>query len=349
MRSLGGGRDPPCPFRALPPMKTSSLRVLCASLLLLATAPSGPAQERVPIRVAIALFPGAQILDFTGPWETFVQAGYRVYTAAATTEPVLTNGGMRLLPDHAFADAPEADILVIPGGAVPHRLPENDPLVRWVKGRAEGARYVLTVCNGSFVLGPTGLARGRSITTNAGMIGHLEAFVDGATAVYDRRFVADGKLVTAGGLCAGIDAALHLVGEIDSPGRAREVANKMEYDWRPEAGYARSKLADFDLYRALDFAPPLRKKVLRYEGDETHWTADFLVRRPVTLEAFAAELEESARSLDWTPVARHVAEREIELVWTYADPRGAPWKLTARFLATEASDEHRMVLEIERR
>lgn len=325
------------------------LRALCVPILLLATTDTGVAQERIPIRVAIALFPGAQILDFTGPWETFGQAGYRVHTVASTKDPVLTNLGMRLLPDHTFADAPEADILVIPGGAVPHRLPADDPLVRWVKERSERARYVLTVCNGAFVLGPTGLARGRSITTNAGMIGHLESFVDGATAVYDRRFVADGKLVTAGGLSAGIDAALFLVGEIDSPGRAREVANKLEYDWRPEGGYARSKLADFELYRALDLAPPLRKKVLRYEGDEAHWTADFLVRRPVTLEAFAAELEESARSLDWTPVAEHVAEREIELAWTYTDPRGRPWRLTARFTATQVSEEHRLVLELERR
>src|SRR5262249_43169267 len=62
--------------------------------------------------------------------------------------------------------------------------------------------------------------------------------------VGDRRFVDNGKIITAAGLSAGIDGALHVVEVMLGPGAAQQVALAEEYDWRPSHGFVRAALAD---------------------------------------------------------------------------------------------------------
>ena len=68
--------------------------------------------------VAILVFNGVEIIDFSGPYEMFGAAGYDVYTVAATKDPVTTAMGMTVVPKYTFADAPAPDVLLVPGGGV---------------------------------------------------------------------------------------------------------------------------------------------------------------------------------------------------------------------------------------
>jgi transcriptional regulator GlxA family with amidase domain len=53
--------------------------------------------------------------------------------------------------------------------------------------------------------------------------------IDGTIDVRRGRFVDDGDVITAAGLSAGIDMALHVVGRLVSPERARDVREGIEY------------------------------------------------------------------------------------------------------------------------
>jgi DNA-directed RNA polymerase subunit RPC12/RpoP len=91
-------------------------------------------------KVAILIFDGAEIIDWTGPYEMFGAAGFDVYTVAQTKAPITTAMGMVVTPKHAFADAPQPDVLLIPGGGV--KATQDDPTtIAWIRNVAAHARY----------------------------------------------------------------------------------------------------------------------------------------------------------------------------------------------------------------
>src|SRR5262249_27321862 len=119
--------------------------------------------------VAILVFDGAEIIDFTGPWEVFGAAGFDVYTVAATREPVTTAMGMKVVPRYTFADAPRAAILVVPGGTVKGAR-SSEATSRWVKEASAHAEQTMSVCNGAFILAGAGLLDGLTATTTDHLI-----------------------------------------------------------------------------------------------------------------------------------------------------------------------------------
>ena len=281
----------------------SILIILLLSLTLDSLAQTPPRRPRKS--VAILIFEGVQIIDYTGPYEVFGQAGYNVFTVGEKTSTLTTSMNMLVTPSFDLTTAPEADIIVLPGGNVAHDIAESHPMVQWIKAREGRASYILSVCNGAFMLGATGFLDNRKATTTAGMINHLQMYVPKVKPVYDQRFVQDGKFISAGGLSAGIDASIHIVSLLETKGRAQEVANKMEYNYDPAGTYVRTKLVDYQLARLLDFNPPLRGKTLLYEGDEKNWTASYQLTRNQTLAEFNGQLYEMAKSLGWKVISEN--------------------------------------------
>ena len=239
-------------------------RTLAAAIVLMAAAvPAMLAIGRGERNVAILIFPGVQIIDYTGPYEVLGHASvngqraFRIYTVSETTDPITTAMGMTVVPAFAFDRAPKADVLVVPGGGVDPHL-ENPAYLRWLRASAKDAEVVLSVCNGAFFLAKAGLLDGLEATTFAGLIEELKTAAPKTKVVSDRRFVDNGKIVTAAGLSSGIDGALHVIEKLYGKGAAQVAAVGMEYDWRPDSGWARASLADRHLrpaFEALDDYP----------------------------------------------------------------------------------------------
>lgn len=103
---------------------------------------------------------------------------------------------------------------------------EDEEVLGFLRRQAEGARYVTSVCTGSLVLAATGLLAGRRATTHWASHDFLVRL--GAIAV-QARVVADGKFVTGGGVTAGIDMALRVVGDLLSRETAEAVQLNLEY------------------------------------------------------------------------------------------------------------------------
>jgi transcriptional regulator GlxA family with amidase domain len=201
----------------------------CGMTLIERSAGMKQAAEKQPT-VAILLFDGVEIIDYSGPWEVFGAAGFAVHTVAAGTGPVKTVFGQKVIPDYTLESSPHADILLIPGGGI--SSPLNDSrVIGWIQSRAKESGYVVSVCNGAFILAKAGLLDGLSATTTRGLIGRLAKTALKTKVVHDQRYVDNGKVITTGGLSAGIDGALHVVSKILGKEAAQSVATGLEYKW----------------------------------------------------------------------------------------------------------------------
>ncbi len=193
--------------------------------------------REMPIRnVAIFIFDEIEVLDFCGPFEVFVVAGragsFDVYTVAEHASPIRTRGGMQVIPTYTWDEAPDPHILVVPGGKGTQPLMHHHLTLEWVRATATRAEFVLSVCTGALLLAKAGLLDGLTATTHHRSLELLSESAPGADVVSDRRYVDNGKIITAAGISAGIDASLHLVERLLGREHAEETAVHMEYDWQ---------------------------------------------------------------------------------------------------------------------
>lgn len=184
-----------------------------------------------PRNVAIVVYPGVELLDFAGPGEVFSAAGFNVFTVAATREPIVSQGFVRVTPEHSIADAPNIDILVIPGGRAAS-VYDDPKMMAWVKTRVAAAELTMTVCTGALVLARAGVLDGLRATTHYNAIASLRKFPR-ITVVPEDRFVDNGRIVTTQGVSAGIDGALHVVERLLGAEAAWSDARYMMYHWEP--------------------------------------------------------------------------------------------------------------------
>jgi transcriptional regulator GlxA family with amidase domain len=192
------------------------------------------------VRIAIALFDGAEELDWAGPWEVLAawaqgwpDDGVEVFTVAREDGVVTCAKGLRVLPDQTWASAPPLDVLVYPGGAGTRRELADEVVLDWLRGLRAADTLMTSVCTGALVYAAAGLLDGRPATTWWGALDRLGELGDGIDVRPDDRWVDSGEVVTAAGVSAGIDMALHLVARLHSVERAREVRRYIQYDPEP--------------------------------------------------------------------------------------------------------------------
>lgn len=335
-----------------------SYRALPLLLLAFASFAGSPlwSQHQMPAgpKVAILLFEGVQIIDYTGPYEVFGQAGFPVFTVAPSAGPITTAMGMKVTPTHTLADAPAAEILLLPGGGVDRHL-DNPELVAWIRKRAAAADHVLSVCNGAFFLARAGLLDGLAATTFYDLIPRLKEETPKARIVSDQRYVDNGKIVTTAGLSSGIDGSLHLVEKILGRGRAQQVALNMEYDWKPDSAYARASFADRHLRslfgRSLELEIPGggEAKVVSTAGNTAQWEARWQVKTRTPLADLRAALAQHLTANGkWSPRAP-APSAGMAREWRFTDEDRRPWNAWVDLEpASGAPGEYRIVIRIER-
>ena len=191
------------------------------------------------MRIAIAVFDGAEELDFAGPWE--VLAAWRflspdeveVVMVGDNTEPVTCAKGMRVLPETTWDELGDIDVLVYPGGrGTRPQLGDEERRARLRKLKERGT-LMTSVCTGALVYADAGLLDGQPATTYWSAFDELRALGRDIVVRPDERFVDNGDVITAAGVSAGIDMALHLVGRLGSPEKARKVRRYIQYDPQP--------------------------------------------------------------------------------------------------------------------
>jgi putative intracellular protease/amidase/YHS domain-containing protein len=188
-----------------------------------------PAKGDIPI--AFVISEGAVVIDFCGPWEVFrdvmVSGGdhpFRLYTVSDKTDPIHAGGGMKILPDYTFANAPAPKVIVIPAQSEPSKA-----MLEWIRQSTKNTDVTMSVCTGAFVLAKTGLLSGKSATTFHSAFNSFAMEFPDIHLKRGARFVEDGNLSSAGGLSSGIDLALRVVERYYGREVAQKTAYNMEY------------------------------------------------------------------------------------------------------------------------
>lgn len=298
-------------------------------------------------KVAILVFNSCEILDFSGPYEMFGAAGCEVYTVAATKDPVTTAMGLTVVPRYTFADAPQADVLVIPGGGV-KAAAQDAATLAYIRKATEGTKQTMSVCNGAFILANTGLLDGLSATTTNGNIPRMAKQYPKIKVVSDQRYVDNGHLVTTAGLSAGMDGALHVIAKLFGTGYAQQVALSEEYDWQATSKYARAALADHQIPElGLDSLGTW--DVERMEGDTGRWDVVATGKLKITADDLERHVENRLVAGKWTRVGTPAVSGTTRTsTWRFTGNDGKPWKGTLKVDGAAAAREAKASLSVAR-
>ncbi|MER7276520.1 DJ-1/PfpI family protein [Dactylosporangium sp. NPDC000244] len=171
-------------------------------------------------------------LDIVGPYEVLSRLpGASITFVGSGPGPVPADTGLLHLGDRSgFAEAPEPDVVVVPGGPDVAAQVADAELGEWLRRVDAGATWMTSVCTGSLILAAAGLLRGRAATSHWLVTERLREY---GALPSPGRVVVDGKYATAAGVSAGIDLALTLAGRIAGPQVAQAIQLAIEYDPHP--------------------------------------------------------------------------------------------------------------------
>lgn len=289
-----------------------------------------------PYKVAILLFDNVEIIDYTGPYEVLGAAGLDVFTVSQDGKMLKTAMNMLVTPHYSIDSCPAFDILLIPGGgsSLPGKagvgsIIANPVMMNWVKEKTAAAKHVMSVCNGAFILAHAGLLDGLEATTFWRAIPDLDTLLPNTKVVSDKRFTDNGKIITTAGLTSGIDGAFHLVEKLFGRGQAQTKALGLEYNWQPEANYARAALADKHMHFWL--TDEGNAETLSREGNREHWQSKWRVTDLPAEKLFASTNESILKNNVWTTphVIWQKAEKQpsepYQSLWKFQDENGDWW------------------------
>ncbi len=190
-------------------------------------------------KIGILLFNEVEVLDFAGPFEVFSITenkegngkAFKVHTVARTKEIISARNGLKVQPDYDFQDAPQFDILIIPGGYGAEEIEiHNQETIEWIRMRAHEVKLLASVCTGAFLLAEAGLLDGIQATTHWMDINRLKKEYPLVKALRDVKYVDAGNIITSGGISAGINMSFYIIKKLLGEDIAKATAKRMEYD-----------------------------------------------------------------------------------------------------------------------
>jgi len=182
------------------------------------------------IRVAFTLGQGSQVIDVAVPWEVFQDvlinenSVFELYTVGASKGLVSMSGGMLVAPNYSVFDAPQPDVIVSPA----HE--SSLEIVKWLKKASVDADLTTSLCTGAYHLAEAGLLDGLMVTTFHTMLDDFADKFPNVCVSREQTFIDQGHVITAGGLSAGIDMSLHIVGRYFGLEVAQQTAHFIEYN-----------------------------------------------------------------------------------------------------------------------
>jgi len=193
--------------------------------------------------IGIYVYHDVEVLDFAGPYEVFTcatrmaaklapgsAAPFRVRTIGQRSAMLRARAGLSVFPEADFGNAGQLDVLIVPGGVVAAEQDKQE-VIRWIAATAPACELVASVCTGAFLLAQAGLLDGLQVTTHWEDLAELRAAFPRVTVTGERRWIDNGRIVTSGGISAGMDMSLHLVARLAGHELAARTALQMEYDW----------------------------------------------------------------------------------------------------------------------
>lgn len=191
--------------------------------------------------VAIFIFDDVEVLDFAGPFEVFNVTGevidlapFNTHTVALTEEPIKARGNLSINPHYSIDNCPTPDIILLPGGAGRRRLMKDERVLSWIAKHVDNLEKLLSVCTGAFYIAHSGLLNGLSATTHHDAFPEFKEVFSDIELIEDKRYVEHGKIITAGGISAGIDMSLYVVEQLLGEEKLVLTLEEMEWQWHQD-------------------------------------------------------------------------------------------------------------------
>jgi len=186
--------------------------------------------------IGIILYPDFEVLDVYGPAEMWANVpDFHVVMIAEQAGPVMSAQGIATVADYSFSNAPQLDIVMVPGGIGTRAELLNETMLSYLRKVHAESEYTTSVCTGSALLAKAGILDGLSATSNKRAFYLAEEQSSAVQWDADARWVESGKVLTSSGVSAGIDMALGLVARTHGIENARMLASSLEYIWHEDA------------------------------------------------------------------------------------------------------------------
>ncbi len=190
----------------------------------------GPLHDE-PLSIGMLMYPGLDQIDFTGPFEVLARISNATMHLIGTQKASFRDHmGLILTPEMVLAEAPELDVLLVPGGPGQEAMMKREPVLAFIRDHMESQKPLFSVCTGALICGAAGVLKGRRVTTHWAAFDLLPYF--GAVPV-NERVVVDGNLVSAAGVTAGIDGALVVASLLRGENAAQRIQLELQYAPEP--------------------------------------------------------------------------------------------------------------------
>ena len=207
--------------------------------------------------IGLVIYPDMTQLDITGPHQVFASMpNTQVLLLWKTLQPVVSNGGLTILPTITFDECPQLDVLCVPGGVFGAvEMMQDAQMLAFLLKQAQTAQYVTAVCTGSLILASAGLLKGYRAACHWAFREPLRLM---DVEISNERVVVDRSRITGGGVTAGIDFALTIAAMLCGEDTAKFIELMLEYNPAPPFGVGSPEKADSGLIQAvLEVAKPL--------------------------------------------------------------------------------------------
>jgi cyclohexyl-isocyanide hydratase len=204
---------------------------------------------RIKMKIGFMIYPQVTALDFTGPAQVFSQLpDCDIHLISLSYQAVATDAGFSVNPTATIHDAPQMDILCIPGGVNQKVVSDDQAFMEFIRLQGAQAKYVTSVCSGSLILAKAGLLDGYQATSDWAAIDKLKTFNITAN---NQRVVIDRNRITGGGVTAGIDFGLTVVAKLFGEQAAKLIQLGLEYNPAPPFNFGSPEQAGPELTQKI--------------------------------------------------------------------------------------------------
>jgi cyclohexyl-isocyanide hydratase len=200
--------------------------------------------------IGLVIYPDMTQLDMAGPFQVFTSMpDTRVLLIWKSLEPVVSNGGLTVLPTTTFEECPQVDVLCVPGGVFGQvEMMQDSDMMEFLQKQSQTAEYITSVCTGSLIVAAAGLLCGYKATSHWAFREQLALM---GAEVSTERVVVDRNRITGGGVTAGIDFGLTIAGMLCGEETAKFIELMLEYNPAPPFGVGSPEKAGLDLVETV--------------------------------------------------------------------------------------------------
>ncbi|PHN00898.1 DJ-1/PfpI family protein [Flavilitoribacter nigricans] len=213
-------------------MKKYSISILCLLTVFFACQPGAQPEENdtsgtvqhasidpdLPT-VGLLMYDGVLTTEVTAALDVFTKPTatgeklFNVLTIAETPAAIISEEGLKMVPDISFADCPELDVLFVPSAYDMSAQVKNQRLVEFIRTQNQHTRYTVSNCAGAHLIGEAGIANGKKIVTWIGGGAELQAAYPELKVQNDSlvTYVEDGKFLSSNGNLASYISSLELL------------------------------------------------------------------------------------------------------------------------------------------